>query len=40
MAKMQILVRVSLLNAGLVVGWNGSDLNVTDSRAMARVLVS
>jgi len=37
---MQIRVRVSLLKAGLVVGENGSALNVTDSRAIARVLVA
>src|SRR6476469_8525899 len=37
---MQMRVRVSALNAGLVVGENGSALNVTDSRAIARVLAA
>jgi phage gp16-like protein len=37
---MQMRVRVSLLKAGFAVGENGSALNVTDSRAMARVLVA
>src|SRR6187431_295976 len=39
-AKMQMRVRVSVLKAGLAVGENGSARNVTDSRAIARVLAA
>jgi hypothetical protein len=37
---MQMRVRVSVLKAGLAVGEKGSALNVTDSRAIARVLAA
>src|SRR5512132_4155164 len=37
MAKMQMRVRVSVLNFTVEVGGKGSAFSVTDSRAMARV---